>query len=100
MGHVTAEHPQQTHGLGQIRNAGGFSQGHGAFLHRAAHDSQFRAALEADPQAALAEYGPSAVHRLTFRSVLPRRSVPPRGAGAGERRIVRRRSLFRDNGAG
>ena len=34
-----------------------FASGHGAFLHRAAHDPQFRAALEADPQTALAEYG-------------------------------------------
>ncbi len=33
------------------------SQGHGAFLHRAAHDPLFRTALETDPQAALAEYG-------------------------------------------
>ncbi len=33
------------------------SSGHGAFLHRAAHDPQFRAALEANPQAALAEFG-------------------------------------------
>ncbi len=34
-----------------------FSRGHGAFLHRAAHDPLFRTALEADPQAALAEFG-------------------------------------------
>lgn len=30
---------------------------HRAFLHRAAHDPRFRASLETDAQAALAEYG-------------------------------------------
>ncbi len=51
---------------------------HGAFLHRAAHDAAFRAALMADPQPALAEYGlsvapeqiPSEVTIPTAESIL------------------------------
>ncbi len=45
---------------------------HLAFLRRAAHDSDFRAALEADPRAALAGYGLSVnAEQLPSRVTLP-----------------------------
>ncbi len=49
------------------------SRGHyHAFLHRAAHDPGFLTALEADPQAALAEFGLS-----VDRAQIPDRVTPP-----------------------
>ncbi len=48
------------------------SSGHYAFLRRAAHDPRFLAALEADPQAALAKYGLS-----VDPDEIPTRVTPP-----------------------
>ncbi len=49
------------------------SRGHyHAFLHRAAHDPRFLDALEADPQAALAEFGLS-----VDSAEIPERVTPP-----------------------
>ncbi len=49
------------------------SRGHyRAFLHRAAHDPRFLDALEADPQAALAEFGLS-----VDSEQIPARVTPP-----------------------